>query len=338
MMSSSIYCRLVVSRGGIGNNVAFSHQSFIIHHLPLIIIFMRYRLIIAYDGTNYCGWQRQENGPSIQSELEKAAQPLTGQEQYYMYASGRTDAGVHARGQVIHFDMERDMGPTRLRRALNAALPRDIQVLSAETVPADFHARFSTTGKEYRYFIWNKEVMLPDKRLYATHVRKPMNLDAVRQAAQLFVGRHDYTAFSASAKYDAEPMRDVFAVDVVEENDMIEFRVKGAGFLYKMVRSISGFLIAVGTGKEPPEAVTEIFESKVRTSRVESAPACGLFLWDVWYEITAEIEMHIAKYGMYTSSQRSIDIREVPEVREVDLEGERPREPTECDFQQEEEA
>ena len=260
----------------------------------------RYRITVAYDGTAYNGWQRQPGGlPSIQQSLEDAlapfvtrvpappATPATSEAPVPVTGSGRTDAGVHARHQVAHFDLDRDIAPLSVLRALNATLPADIRVLEAAVAAPDFHAQFSTHGKEYRYFLWNAEVMPPERRLYAAHVRNKLDLAAVRHAAARFVGEHDFAAFTVNPhRMVRTTVRTIYGIDVVdsEEGRLVEFRVRGGGFLYKMVRSIAGFLIAVGLGREKPEAVDEVLASKIRTARVESAPPQGLFLWHVWYE------------------------------------------------------
>ncbi len=242
-------------------------------------------MTVAYDGTHFLGWQRQPQGRSVQETLEKALAPLAAPATCTVHGSGRTDAGVHARGQVAHFRMERVLMPGQLRRALNGTLPPDVRVLDAAEAPPEFDARRSARGKEYRYFLWNDEVLPPDQRLYTAQVRRPMDLEALRAAAVRFVGRHDFTAFSANPHRETEStVRTVFAVEVLREGPVFELRFRGEGFLYKMVRSMVGFLIAVGTGKETPAAVTEVLETRVRTSRVETAPPQGLFLWRVWYQ------------------------------------------------------
>lgn len=203
-----------------------------------------------------------------------------------MNGSGRTDAGVHARGQVAHFDLDREIDGASLRRALNDRLPEDVRILRAEPAPPDFDARLSAHGKEYRYRIWNAEVVDPALRCFRHRVSRALDLDAMRRAAAHFVGEHDFAAFTANPQRPVEStVRRVFSVEVVAEEDSpeVEIRVSGEGFLYKMVRSIAGFLLAVGTGKERPEAAAEILASRVRTARVESAPARGLVLWRVWY-------------------------------------------------------
>jgi len=245
----------------------------------------RYRLTVAYDGTDFAGWQMQPNGLSIQQVLEEAARPLVAPATCRMHGSGRTDAGVHARGQVVHFDMPREMTPVQLRRALNGRLPPAIQVLEAAETAADFDARRHALGREYRYFIWNGEVMPPERRLYAAHVRRPLDPARMCEAAARFVGRHDFAAFSANPQREQlSTVREVFGVQVLADGPEIEIRVSGEGFLYKMVRSMAGFLMAVGSGHETPESVSEVIASGQRTARVETAPAQGLFFWRVWYD------------------------------------------------------
>ncbi len=248
---------------------------------------MRYKLTISYDGTDFHGWQVQPDFRTVQQELEEAVLPLSpNSEPVIIHGSGRTDAGVHANGQVAHLDLDRVMTPVQLRRALNGRLLcRDVRVLEAEVAAADFDARRSAHGKEYRYRIWNAEVMDPMQRRYRALVTKPLDLDSIREAAIHFIGEKDFCAFSAASSHEIEStVRKIYSLDIVADGPAVEFRVTGNGFLYKMVRSISGFLIAVGIGREKPEAVDEIIESQTRTSRVESALPHGLTLWRVWYD------------------------------------------------------
>ena len=178
-----------------------------------------------------------------------------------------------------------------MQRALNSTLPPDIRILDAAFAPPDFHAQFSAHRKEYRYFVWNGEVLPPERRLYAAHIRNPLDLEAMREAAGRFLGEHDFAAFTANPHRNVRTtVRTILGLDILADDPedgggrLVEFRVRGNGFLYKMVRSIAGFLLAVGLGRERPEAVDEVLRSSVRTARVESAPPQGLFLWQVWYE------------------------------------------------------
>lgn len=247
---------------------------------------MRWKITIAYDGTDFHGWQKQIGFRTVQQDLEKAISPLAAEgANVAVNGSGRTDAGVHARGQIAHFDLDRDMTPHQLRRAINGNLPSDdVRVMHAETVAPDFDARRDAVSKEYRYSIWNAEIMDPSERRTRAHVTKPLDLPAIHAAARLFVGTHDFAAFSANPLREVEStVRTVHSIEIFSDGPAVEFRVTGNGFLYKMVRSISGFLIAVGMGREKPVAVDEIIASKIRTARVESAVPQGLTLWRVFY-------------------------------------------------------
>jgi len=243
----------------------------------------RYSLLIAYDGTAYAGWQIQSNQRTVQSELEAALRRLASAP-VKLHGSGRTDQGVHAAGQVAHCDLPFRLAAANLARALNALLPADIRILRAQPVGAAFHARRSAARKEYRYCIWNGDVISPFLRLYRTHVRAPLDVRAMRQAAALLVGRHDFAAFSANPNREVESTRrHVMKLTVSRKGPEIVIRAQSDGFLYKMVRSLAGFLIRVGEGAVPPEAALRILHSKVRTARVPTAPPQGLFLWRVWY-------------------------------------------------------
>ena len=249
---------------------------------------MRYKITIQYDGTDFHGWQKQPGFRTVQQTLEEALAPLSpGGAPVHVHGCGRTDAGVHAEGQIAHFDLQRELLPLQLRRALNGMLKRgDVQITDAEAAAPEFDSRRHALGKEYRYRIWNAEVMNPLWRRATAHVRTPLDADAMREAARFFVGEKDFAAFSANPSRELEStVREIFSFDVISDCGMpLEFRVRGNGFLYKMVRSISGFLLAVGLGREKPDAAAEILASKIRTSRVETAPPQGLTLWRAWYE------------------------------------------------------
>ena len=243
----------------------------------------RYRMIVAYDGTKYSGWQVQPHHKTIQSEMERVIRELTG-ETVRVDSSGRTDAGVHARGQVVHFDLASKPVLWKFQQGLNALLDHDIRVLSVRNAPADFHSRISATGKEYRYFIWNDSIMLPFLRHYRAHVRKPLNVKAMNEAASHIVGKHDFAAFSANPHREINgTVRHLRELKVTKRGSQITIIARGDGFLYKMVRSLAGFLIRVGSGEVEPEVAKTILHSKTRTARVPTAPPQGLFLWKVWY-------------------------------------------------------
>ena len=240
-------------------------------------------MTVAYDGTAYGGWQIQPNAPTVQAALEAALKSLTGDD-VKVHGSGRTDQGVHARGQVAHFDLTRDVETTGLRRGLNALLSHDIRVMRLTQAAADFHARRSAVGKEYRYFIWNGETVPPHLRLYRTHVRETLDLAAMRAAAGFLVGRHDFAAFTANPNRVVEStVRRLDRLDVRSRGREVCIVAAGEGFLYKMVRSLAGHLIRVGEGRLDAAVTTEILESRRRTARVQTAPPEGLFLWNVTY-------------------------------------------------------
>jgi tRNA pseudouridine38-40 synthase len=243
----------------------------------------RFRIDITYDGTGYSGWQVQPNGVTVQEKIEGALNRLTS-EKVKIHGSGRTDQGVHARRQVAHFDLAADLAPQDLLKAVNALLPPDIRLLKAERVPADFHARRQAKEKEYRYFIWNDEMMPPFYRHYRMHVRRRLDVSAMQKASGYLIGEHDFAAFTANPNRVIEStVRNLFALRVMKHGSEIVIVAKGEGFLYRMVRSLAGFLIRVGEGALAPEEAKTILLSKVRTARVPTAHPQGLFLWNVTY-------------------------------------------------------
>ena len=249
-------------------------------HMPT-----RYKITIAYDGTCYSGWQVQPEHRTVQGELERVLTGMTGQRRHVrVESSGRTDAGVHARAQVAHFDLEKPVDANYFQRGLNAQLDRDIRVLSFRKVSTDFHARFSAVGKEYRYFIYNGGIVPPTKRLYCLHEARPLDVERMRQAAALLTGEHDFSPFSANPSREIDgTVRTIHAFHVRKHGSSITLEVQGNGFLYKMVRSLAGFLMRVGNGDLEPQAVHEIMEHGKRTAVVPTAQPQGLFLWKVFY-------------------------------------------------------
>ncbi len=243
----------------------------------------RYRITVAYDGQAYAGWQVQPNHITVQQRLEDVLRSLCGDD-IKVHGSGRTDQGVHAEGQVAHFDLSKCWACWQLLNGLNAKLPHDIRVLKVARAKPDFHARRSAVKKEYRYFIWNSKVMNPTRRFYATHIRKPLDVKAMQAAANLLIGKHDFAAFTANPNRVVEStVREVYSLSVKRNGSLIVIRASSEGFLYKMVRSLTGLLLRVGEGAVPLDEVKEILASKVRTARVPTAPPEGLFLWRVWY-------------------------------------------------------
>lgn len=244
----------------------------------------RYRVVIAYDGTAYSGWQFQENAIGIQQCVEEALAYLEGAP-VRVYGSSRTDAGVHAKGFVAHFTLTKPIPPKNLVRAMNSRLSEDIRILKAAYARPDFDARLSAKGKEYRYQLYQADILPPHLRPYWTFCHRPLDLEAMQRAAASFVGRHDFVSFAANPSRQLETtVRTVFSFTIRRTGPRYVFTVRGDGFLYKQVRSMVGFLLAVGKGLEKPEAVVELLAAATpRTARVETAPARGLFLWKVFY-------------------------------------------------------
>lgn len=245
---------------------------------------MRFKLTIAYDGTNYAGWQVQPGKATVQGTVEAAIEATSG-EQVKLHGSGRTDRGVHARGQVAHFDLETRMTTRSMLFALNSRLPPDIRILAVTRAKPDFHARRTAHAKEYRYVVFNGEILPPCDRLYAVQVHRPLDLALMRAGAGRFVGEHDFRAFMANPQRVVEStVREITSFTITKRGAFITFRVRGNGFLYKQVRSMVGMLIRVGHGQEAPERITALLDDRAeRTARVPSAPPQGLTLWKVWY-------------------------------------------------------
>lgn len=242
-----------------------------------------YKLTIAYEGTEYGGWQRQPHQASVQELIEGALAKLVGQP-VTLHGSGRTDAGVHARAQVASVALTTPHAPLTIQRAVNANLPDDIRVTGVRKAPADFHARFSATGKEYRYQIDAGAVADPFLRRYAWHHPRPLDVSAMRRAAKLIVGRHDFSALSANPMREiVTPVRHVTKLTVTKRGNLLTISACADGFLYKMVRSITGALVKVGEGRMSVDELRAVIAGKKRTALVETAPARGLFLWRVFY-------------------------------------------------------
>ena len=243
----------------------------------------RYKMTLSYDGTAYAGWQVQPGRPTVQAAVELAVLGRTGESQR-VCASGRTDTGVHARAQVTHFDLERPIDANHLVPGLLAYLPPDIRVEAIEEAESDFHAQRSTVGKQYRYRIWNARVMRAYYRNYRAHVAKELNIDAMNEAAASLVGTHDFLSYSSNPNRPMEStVRTIRTLVVTRKGPDTLIVVEGSGFLYKMVRSLAGFLIRVGQGDEAPEEAKKILEAKERTARVPTAHPQGLYLWEVYY-------------------------------------------------------
>jgi tRNA pseudouridine38-40 synthase len=250
---------------------------------------MNFKLTIQYDGTDFHGWQIQDDLRTVQGELTKALSLIDGRE-VTVHGSGRTDAGVHAEGQVANVEVQRDITPAKLRAAINGNVEKDVRVLAAEVVDPDFHARFSALGKTYVYRIVNGPVISPFWLRYAHHEARPLDVDRMKRSAQLFLGSHDWTAFSA-AQTDAESrVRTITLLDVRQAFDrraqqqIVEIEAVADGFLRYMVRSIAGTLLAVGRGELDDEAVKRAIDTGERSLAAATAPACGLTLVAVQYD------------------------------------------------------
>ena len=244
----------------------------------------RYKITFAFDGTAYSGYQLQENGIAVQQRLEEVLAYLD-RAPVRVFGCSRTDAGVHAKGFVAHFDLEKPIPPKNLVRAMNSRLPEDIRVMKAAYAKADFDARKDAKGKEYRYFLYNADILPPHLVPYWSFCHRPLDVARMQRAAGFFVGEHDFVSFAANPHREiSSTVRNVFSFTVKRTGPRIVFAVRGDGFLYKQVRSMVGFLVRVGKGEEAPEAVRDMLaERPARTARVPTAPGRGLFLWQVFY-------------------------------------------------------
>ena len=247
---------------------------------------MKFKLVIAYDGTAYEGWQMQKIGTGVQQIVETALAKLFPSAPR-LHSSSRTDTGVHALGMVAHFEIpsaEDRMPARKLLLALNAHLPEDVRVAAAARAGEKFHAQFDAGGKQYRYFVWNHAAMNPLLRKTAWHVPRKLDLRAMRAAAKLFVGRHDFQSFAANPGYKKEStVRRLTRCDVKKSGAQFTFIIEGGGFLYKMCRGIVGTMVQAGLGKFPPEEVRTMLAKKDRRVAGMTAPAHGLVLWKVFY-------------------------------------------------------
>jgi tRNA pseudouridine38-40 synthase len=247
----------------------------------------KFKLTIAYDGTAYEGWQVQKTGTGVQEIVEKAMARLF-PSRPRLHSASRTDTGVHALGMAAHFEIPRaesKMSTHKLALALNAWLPEDIRVLSASRAPEKFHARFDAAGKQYRYFVWNHAAMNPLLRHSAWQVTRPLDLKAMRAAAPLFVGRHDFKSFAASRNYEMKStVRNLTRCDIKKSGKLLTFIIEGDGFLYKMCRGIAGTLVQIGLGKFPADEIKRMLAKKDRRMAGMTAPAQGLVLWKVYYK------------------------------------------------------
>jgi len=240
------------------------------------------KLVIAYDGSAYCGWQRQTNGPTIQAAIEDAFGPLLA-EAPTVTGAGRTDTGVHALGQVASVRITSDLGVDAIRRALNVRLEPDIRILSVEGAAPDFHARFAATGKTYRYRVVTSEVVSPFDRRFVWHLPTRLHLEAMRAAAAHLCGRHDFVVFQSAHSSVTETVRTITRLDLHPTGDGFTVEVHGDGFLRHMVRAMVGTLVDVGAGRRDPDSIPSLLRSRTRHQAGDTAPASGLTLVSVDY-------------------------------------------------------
>lgn len=242
----------------------------------------RIKLTVAYDGTDYCGWQVQPNGITVEEVLNRKLSELTG-ENITVIGASRTDSGVHAQGNVAVFDSDTTIPPERVAYALNRKLPEDIVVIRSEEVPGDWHPRYQETVKTYQYHILNREMPDPIRRRDTYFVSYPLDLETMRCAAAYLKGEHDFRSFCNVHTEVQDTVRTIYDLDIIREGDLITIRIRGNGFLYNMVRIIAGTLVRVGRGFYRPDQVREILEKRERTEAGVTAPPQGLVLVKIDY-------------------------------------------------------
>ncbi len=242
----------------------------------------RIKLTVAYDGTNYCGWQIQKNGITVEEVLNKTLSKFF-KEEITVIGASRTDSGVHARGNVAVFDAEVTMPADKISYAINNLLPDDIRIQKSEEVSLDFHPRYCGTRKTYEYKIYNSQFPDPMMRLYSHFVYFHLDEEKMQQAADYLVGEHDFKSFCTPKDEVDNTVRTIYYIKVTREENMVTVCINGNGFLYNMVRIIVGSLLKVGMGMIPPEEIKNILEAKDRTRAGHKAAACGLTLVEVEY-------------------------------------------------------
>lgn len=242
----------------------------------------RIKLDVAYDGTNYHGWQIQPEAVTVESVLNEALSRLL-REEIKVIGASRTDAGVHAYGNVAVFDTVNRIPSEKIGLALNTRLPEDIRIQASREVPADFHPRHCDSIKTYEYHILNTDIPIPTERLYSYFFYRSLDVEKMREAAAYLVGEHDFKSFCSAKTQVTETVRTIYQLDVIREGYFIKIRITGNGFLYNMVRIIAGTLLQVGTGYYKPEEVGVMLEKKDRTAAGLCAPARGLRLVRIDY-------------------------------------------------------
>lgn len=247
----------------------------------------RIRLVVAYDGTNYCGWQRQKNGVTVEGELSRALRQLLGEEVEVIGAS-RTDSGVHAMGNIAVFDTGKEMPADKFAIALNHYLPDDIRIQCSDEVQPDYHPRYQNTEKIYEYTVLNTKIALPMWQHYSYHVYQELDIEAIKEAAKLLEGEHDFSAFCSAGSQVKSKVRTIYEISlrqeelaVVNGGRLLCFRVRGNGFLYNMVRILVGTLLEVGMGRRTVESVREALVTGERQKAGPTAPPQGLMLAEI---------------------------------------------------------
>jgi len=240
------------------------------------------KVVLEYDGSNFAGWQQQAKGRTVEAELKRALRDVTGKD-HVVYAAGRTDAGAHAVGQAVSFHTDGRMTPRRMVAALNARLPEDVAVLSAEEVADDFHARYSARWRRYRYRFLDRPSRPALERGRCWHVRGPLDVGAMAQAAKGLVGKHDWTSYCSASEPARDRVREMRSARVVRRGEFVELELVAEGFLRGLVRSIAGALAEVGRGERPPRWVGDVLRARDRRQAPRTAPAGGLTLMEVIY-------------------------------------------------------
>lgn len=266
----------------------------------------RVKMIVAYDGTNYCGWQIQNNGITIEEVLNRELTKLL-KEPITVIGASRTDSGVHSEGNVAVFNTENRMPADKICFALNQRLPDDIRILQSEEVAPDYHPRKQNCVKTYEYKIMNRKIEVPTMRLYSYFCYFPLDVERMREGASYLVGEHDFKSFCTARGQAEETVRTIYSLDIDKSGDLITIRIKGSGFLYNMVRIIAGTLMKVGMGVYPPAHVEEILDARDRMVAGPKAAAKGLSLISLEYE--TELKKQIQgenKEWSYTLSQDKI--------------------------------
>lgn len=240
-----------------------------------------YKITVQYNGQNYCGWQKQPDSLGIQGNIENAIYEITSQK-VKLIGSGRTDAGVHAIGQVANFNLDSNISPDKLCFAINSKLPKDICVVDCELVDENFHSRYSAKGKTYKYLIYNSSYRSPFYKDFSYQVKYDLNLEKMKKEAKSLIGKHDFVGFMSSNSEVKDTVRTIYDVEISTNNDVISIEITGDGFLYNMVRIIVGTLVDIGREKIT-YSLDEIINSKKRSMAGHTAPANGLFLKKVYY-------------------------------------------------------